>query len=200
MQKLLAIITFIFPYLWRYFTGAHMDGKRRANRQNGKVLTIYRDYYWNRYSRQRRAAWRHGITWSMLALAFGLVVNKSATMFCVLAMVPFVLVWFGWKVRGHLARRMRHVDDDGVEDVYWTLRPKYSRMIRKASRMRIKLRHSGDLPINAELERPILAQLAEEGIGDVRTLRRPLDGPKDLDELLAEHGPPKRRPRKGTGK
>lgn len=53
--------------LWRFTTGAHLDGKVRRNERTRHVLPHYADWYWNRWSRPKRAAVRHA-TWIGLAL------------------------------------------------------------------------------------------------------------------------------------
>jgi len=175
--------------LYRFATGLHMDGKRRKNPATGKVSPIYRNYYWNRIGRGRRASWRLGISVAGIAIAYGLLASRSLTEYCLLATLPFIAAWIARKISLNLFQRMRHIADDGVEEIFWSLRPKWFRRLERVRRMRIKLRPPTEAPIPQDWQRPILAQLGDEGISDVRQLRRPLTPAIPLDELLKQNPP-----------
>lgn len=181
----------VIRLLWRHFTGLHYDGRRRKNGRGGKVLPQYRDYYWNRYSRGRRAAWRHGLTWGLLGITYGLIVARSITLWCLLAWVPFICVWAGAKTLRHVARRVTAIDHDGVSETYWTLRPKYAAYVRRVRSWRWRWHGPVDEPLPALYERPTLAQIADDGGEPVTRLRRPVD----MGELLKSQGPADRRSR-----
>lgn len=175
--------------LYRFATGLHMDGQRRHNPRTGHVLPHYRDYFWNRYTRTRRAMVRHSVLWTTVLIVYGLTVAYAVTVYCLFAMVPFIVAWIVSKFTKHTTMRVNTVTSDGIPQSYRTLRPKYSRRVKRVASWRFKIHPPTDAPIPGDWERPILAQLSEDGVGDVRTLRRPLTPPQDLDDLLKEQGP-----------
>lgn len=174
--------------LWRFFTGHHMDGKRRKNYASGKVLPQYRDYAWNRLTRPQRAWWRLLVIWALSLLGYGLVVHRAATLYVLVASIPFVVAFMLYRAVQRFTVRSNFTHD-GVTETHRTLRPKYYRRLMRLRRWRFKLRPPTDEAIPPDWERPIKAQLAEDGVAPVTTLRRPLQPPMDIDELLAQNGP-----------
>lgn len=176
--------------IWRFATGLHMDGKHRQNYRTGHVLPQYRNYYWNRYRRWERAWWRFLAVWALSLIGYGLVAYYAITIYCLCAATPFIIAIGIHKFLKHTTIRVRTTTTDGIPISYRTLRPKHYRRLRNIKNaLRFKIRPPADAPIPPEWEKPIRAQLTEDGEGDVRVLRRPLEQPKDLDELLKEHGP-----------
>lgn len=76
-------------FAWRFATGAHMDGRVRRNNRTGRVLPRYTDWYWNRWSRLKRAVVRHAVMLSCGLLAYGLATIELVTIVLLLSMVPF---------------------------------------------------------------------------------------------------------------
>lgn len=174
--------------LYRFATGLHMDGQRRHNPRTGHVLPHYRNYFWNRYTRSRRAMWRHTILWGLVLIAFGLKVDRSVTLYWLAASVPFIVACFVYKITAHMTMRVRTTDSDGVPQSYRTLRPKYSRRVKRVAAWRVKIHPPSDQPIPPDWEKPIKAQLAEDGVTPVTSIRQAFAPPRDLDELLKEQG------------
>lgn len=156
--------------IWRFFTGAHLDGKIRNI--DGRVKPMFSDYFWNRFSRRRRALWRNlGILVSGF-LTFGLFENRPMTVFCVLAFLPFALWSIMRKILNTLTSVTNYTDSDGVTEKYRVLRPKYARIIRrmKLPKWRISLPDGG--PVNSEDAKVILADNAESHGEPITGLRR----------------------------
>lgn len=79
----------VWTLLVRFFSGQYLDGQVRQTR-NGVVLPKYVDYYWNRWTRGRRAMWRNGIFWPAIALTIGLLVNMEYTLLALGYVVAFM--------------------------------------------------------------------------------------------------------------
>lgn len=173
--------------LYRFITGLHLDGKQRRNFRTGKVMPQYRDYFWNRYSRPRRAFYRICGTTIVIAILYGAKQNVAATQYCLLAFVPFLVAWISAKTIRRLTQRIRYQDSSGAQSTYITLKPSIARRLTKL-RVHIRVHPPGDKPVPGEWEKPIRAQMAEDGIAPVQSLRMPIEQPRDLSELLAEQG------------
>lgn len=65
--------------LWRFATGAHLDGKVRCNLRTGRVLPHYSDWWWNRWGRGKRATARHATLVISSLAGWGLVTEWFTT-------------------------------------------------------------------------------------------------------------------------
>ena len=170
--------------MYRFLTGLHMDGKQRKHFHTGKVMPQYKDYFWNRYTRPRRAFLRLLISWLFIAILIGLREERALTTYLMLACVPFIGAYLWYKAVQHFTQLTKYTNGDGVEGKYITLRPKYARRLTKL-RYHIRVHAPDDKPVPADWMKPTLAQLAEDGEAPVRQLRMP----RTLEDMLAEHGP-----------
>ncbi len=176
--------------LWRFFTGAHMDGKKRQRGRRGAVSPLYRNYFWNRYSRPRRAAWRNGIFWSLVLIAYGMTQDSGATIYGILAVTPFLGLWVSRKLLIIFTQVNRFTNSDGVPETYRSLRPKYSRRVWA---IKAKIRFRVHQPLVETITDPteraaILALNAEEHGEPITALGRPMAG---MAELITTEGAPK---------
>jgi hypothetical protein len=175
-------------HLYRFFTGHHLDGKRRQHRQSGKVMPQYRDYYWNRYSRGRRALVRNVVFWFAAISGWLVWANERLAAFLGCAILPFVCfklcqkLWKVWFVQTTVT------DSHGVRETYWHLRPKYYRRVAKWRNRRIKLSPPASDALPAEYERPTLAAIAEDGGDPVTSLRVAAS----VDEMIESEAKPSR--------
>jgi hypothetical protein len=179
-------------YVWRFGTGLHMDGKRRARRNPGtgkySVLPTYKPYYWNRYSRARKTAWRHGLLWPGLAAIYGSFVAPKDVVFSVLAILPFLCFWLWRKALKIFTQTSRTTNSDGVEEIFRSLRPKYYRKVQKIRTRRFRLAPPDSDMVEPEIGKAIMAENAEDGGSPVISIRRPIG---DFAEVLKSEGSPK---------
>jgi hypothetical protein len=155
---------------WRFHTGHHMDGRRRQT-GSGKVLPQHADYFWNRYSRKRRAAWRNGFFVLAVLATFGLLKFRTDTIFLAFSLVPFLLFRVAGKLRKVYFHNVSFHSGDGESVHYWVLRPKYKRWIRKLKPAKVVVDLPDGGPVPPEFARAILADNAESGGAPVASLR-----------------------------
>lgn len=156
---------------WRFFTGAHMDGKFRRHR-NGSVLPRYRDYYWNRYSRPKRALIRNICFWVLTGFLYGAKVDWPDTKYAILCVLPFAL-WRVWvKILNAVTQKTTFTNSDQMTEVYRTLRPKWRRRIARLKLTKIRWRLPDGGPVDPETARAVLAENAVEGGAPITMLRR----------------------------
>lgn len=74
----------------RFFSGQYLDGQIRQTR-GGVVLPAYVNWYWNRWSRGRRAVWRNGVFWPVLGFTIGMMIDMTSTLLAIGYMVVFLL-------------------------------------------------------------------------------------------------------------
>lgn len=74
----------------RFFSGEYLDGQVRQTR-GGVVLPKYLNYYWNRWSRGRRALWRNTIFWATASFWTGMAISEIDTLLAVGFLVSFLL-------------------------------------------------------------------------------------------------------------
>lgn len=159
----------MWKIIYRYFTGLHLDGKLRQSR--GLVLPRYTDYFWNRYSRKRRALWRNLGFWGLAALTYGLLTDRGITTFAVSAFAPFLAFTIARKILDALTQVTSYADSDGVTERYRVIRPKVLRWIRKVRppKVRVALPDKGAIP--PDIARAIMAENAEDGGEPITNLR-----------------------------
>lgn len=159
-----------FRLLWRFFTGSHLDGKQRR-RPRGTVLPRYTNYFWNRYSRPKRALWRNAIFWATIGFTYGLLFDRKFTSFVGLALLPFAGLAIFRKTLDSLTQVVRFQNSDGVSENYRILRPQIRQKLAtlKPAKIRVKLPDAG--PVPPDLERAIQADNAEEHGEPIMNLR-----------------------------
>lgn len=154
-------VTF-WQIVWRFYTGLHMDGKVRKTR-GGSVLPRYSDYYWNRFSRRRKALWRNTAFWGFSASAFGYFFDRPDTVFAVLAITPFLVFLVGWKIVNIVTMPVISTDGDGVQQRYRIVRPQIRRRFKRWHLPRWRVSVPADHTPPPEIQRAILADNAESG-------------------------------------
>lgn len=161
----------------RFFTGQHLDGKRRS--QRGRVLPRYADYFWNRWSRKRRALWRNLVFWAIAGFAIGWFIDRPLALFSVAAFTPFAILWAINRGLNAVSIVVSFADSDGVTDRYRVVRPAVRRKISRVrpARWRVRLPDGG--PVPPDLARAILADNAESGGSPVTSLREIADNQGD---------------------
>lgn len=175
-------------FLYRYFTGLHLDGKVRKLPQSKKVKPQFKNYFWNRYSRPKRAAWRMAGFIVFVGIPAGYILDWWLTRFVLLSVSPFVALWLAKKLLNELTTVTRFTDSDGATDQYRSLSRKWFRRWQRIRGWRFKV-----APPMAEAMMPgtaehmaILAENAEDGGAPVVRLERPLG----LAELQMTEGAP----------
>jgi hypothetical protein len=156
---------------WRYFTGAHMDGKIRRHR-NGSVLPRYRNYYWNRYGRGKRAAIRNLCFWVTVGFLYGYKTDWPDTKFAVVSILPFA-GFIVWRRLVHIfTMQTRYSDINGNVEVYRVIRPAWRRRFARLRPPKIRWRLPDGGPVSTEEAKPMLAENAIEGGAPITSLRR----------------------------
>ena len=156
---------------WRYFTGAHMDGKIRKHRK-GSVLPRYRDYYWNRYSRPKRALIRNLCFWTLAGILYGYKVDWPDTKFAVFSVLPFLAYRVWRKVVNAVTMQTTFTNSDQVTEVYRIVRPVWRARFARLRPPKIRWRLPDGGPVSSEDARPILAENALDGGAPITMLRR----------------------------
>ena len=156
---------------WRFFTGSHMDGKYRSHR-NGSVLPRYRDYYWNRYSRPKRALIRNLCFWVLVGVLYGWRTDWPDTKFAVFSVIPF-LGWRGWvKLVNVFTMQTRFTDSDQHEEVYRIMRPVWRKRIARLRPPKVRWKLPDGGVVDPQIARTVLAENAEDGGAPITSLRR----------------------------
>lgn len=164
-------LKFCCVFSYRYFTGAHMDGKKRQH-GNGSVLPRYRDYYWNRYRRGKRALIRNLCFWVLVGVLYGWRTDWPDTKFVVFSVIPFLL-FRGWvKLVNVFTMQTRFTDSDQHEEVYRIMRPVWRKRIARLRPPRVRWKLPDGGPIASDDARPILAENAVDGGAPITSLRR----------------------------
>lgn len=155
----------LIRWIWRFFTGAHMDGKLRKHR-DGPVKPMFANIYWNRIPRWKRALWRNTLFFGSGFLVFGILVNQSLTVYCFLAMIPFVIARFVKLAFNKFTTVVKSTSGDGITTEYRMIRPKYAKRLRRLKPRPFRLHLPGPEGVtrNATVEeaRTVLAVNAEE--------------------------------------
>src|SRR6266496_845911 len=182
---------------WRFITGLHMDGKQRRLPQTSKVKPQFHNWYWNRISRPKRAAYRVSAVLIIDGIAIGRFLDWWLTSFVLLAVCPFVGLWFLRFLLRKFTVVTRFHDSDGATEAYRSLRPKYAKKVRAIRERRFKL-----YPPTADTMQPgtpeysnALAEAAEERLEPITRISRPLD----MGDMLTELGTPEDEGR-GSGR
>lgn len=178
MACLWFVIKWTLILLWRFFSGAHMNGEiyndatwcRDASRKYQKVRKKYT--WWKRKSRMKRAGWRNAIFWPCLILSIGFAVDPWG-MFFILGMLSPGLYFFG-------VRRFRFwffipvagTHSDGITYQHWIMKPALRRLLDKfkPDHMRLHKRHPGllrDIEFR-ESQKPRLDEIPTEYANAVR--------------------------------
>jgi hypothetical protein len=182
---------------WRFITGLHMDGKQRRLPQTSKVKPQFHNWYWNRISRPKRAAYRISAVLIIDGIAIGRIFDWWLTSFVLLAVSPFVALWVLRFALRKLTTVTTFHDSDGAVDRYRHLRPKYARKLRAIRERRFKLQPPSVDTIQAGTPEHMnaLAEAAEDHLEPVKRIARPLD----MSDMLTELASPEVKA-KGSGR
>lgn len=174
-----ASMTLVFLKLaWRFYSGHHMDGQRRRL-ATGKVMPQHTDYFWNRYSRPKRAFWRNLVFIFLSFLTYGLLYHETITIFCLLTFVPFVISRIFGKLGKTFTQVVYHSDADGFQTHYRVLRPKYRALLLRLKPTRIRFSPPDGGPVPPEYQKTILAENAVEHGDPISSLRIPRPDSKE---------------------
>lgn len=177
----------VLKIIYRFSTGLHLDGKRRTTGgKYPKVLPRYKNYFWNRYSRQKRAIIRWIILGMFVGILAGFREDSKFTSFGLLAFLPFAVSAIFRKILNIFTTITRYTDSDGIPDQYRSLRPKYARWVGSLRSRRFRLFPPATTMAADDIARSVRAINAEEGGEPISQVMRP------LGELIANEGNPNR--------
>lgn len=132
MRNLFLFIVF----LWRFFTGNHMDGHPRCNStwsKPGNAPAHRAHYYWNRISRRHRMAWRNGVFWPIVLILWGQAYYPGTTDYILSASVPFFIWLLAKRIVMSLTMLVRSMNGTEVEE-YRILRPIWKKRLTATKR------------------------------------------------------------------
>lgn len=177
---------------WRFFTGAHMNGKtyndatwwrdsstRYRNRRNAYT-------WWRRKARLKRATWRACIYMPTALLILGFIWSTSSMEIGLLALAPFLAYVVFGRVRILLFQPYTTLatDGSGALDQHWMLKPKIRKRFRKKHRPGIatslERSHKPKLvEIPPDKKRAVVHELREELDGELPIEMKLLMAPDD---------------------
>ncbi len=187
-----------FVLSWRFFTGAHMNGKtyndatwfQDASSMHRKRRMAYT--WWRRKARMKRASWRNCIFWPVMLTTFLLVFYTSSAVIVLLCLAPGLSYIAGMRIRQALYLPIVAKNSDGSVRQHWVLKPKVRRRLnavwhpkgerrRPGIAMRSELQpgiQAEDIP--ADYEAAVRAELAEELDGQPTQELKLLLSPEDF--------------------
>ena len=121
--------------LWRFFTGAHMNGKtyndatwwQDASSMYRKRRMAYT--WWRRKARMKRASWRHCIFWPVTFITFALVFYTSSAVIVLACLGPGLCYIGGMRIRRAWYLPIVAKNSDGSVRQHWVLKPKIRRRL-----------------------------------------------------------------------
>lgn len=143
-SKIMILLWFITKWIlilsWRFFSGAHMNGKtyndatwwKDASRKYQKMRRKYT--WWNRKCRMKRAGWRQAIFWPCLTLAVGFAVDPWGMLFILGMLSPGLYFFAHRRVRLWLFIPVSGKHSDGELYQHWILKPNVIRFLDKLRR------------------------------------------------------------------
>lgn len=155
---------------WRFFTGAHMNGKtyndstfwRDASRSYRNRRNAYG--WWKKKSRAKRIAWRHSVFWPALVIAYGFYAIGWADMIVVFMWAsPFAGYYAYRRLRPIFFVQMRMITD-GAPEYYWTLRPHWFRRLERLRELfgSNKTAEPPTVPVPSEYEAAVRNEIGNE--------------------------------------
>lgn len=187
-SDLTTLIKWVVIFSWRFFTGAHMNGKiyndsswwhDASTRFKARRHTYT---WWRRKARMKRAGWRNICFWLAALVVLGFVLFTSEMLFALMALSPFM----GWvayrRTRSVLFVPFTSGNSDGSVNQHWRLKPVIRRrmerlhLLRKLEpekRTRPGLAHPSELgkamrvkPVPTEYANAVRRELAPELDGE----------------------------------
>jgi len=128
------IIGFILLMLWRFFTGAHMNGKtyfdtlfwKDASRRYQFRQVAFSK--WKRKARVKRMAWRNAFFWPVALVTYGCIVAPDIMLIVTFWLSP-VYCWYLFKyIRSVFMEEHRGTFNEGEHASWWALKRKYQWM------------------------------------------------------------------------
>ena len=175
---------------WRFFTGAHLNGKTYNDstwRLNASIrYRTRRNAYtwWRRKARWRRMAWRHSFFWSTILVIVGCIWSISSMAIILAALSPALLLLTYRKLRLALFMPFGSGNSDGSMNQHWMLKPSIRRSFTRSKRPGIvppellgKKVRTFDLP--PDKTAAVIHELREELAGEVPTKLKLLMAPDD---------------------
>lgn len=160
--------------MWRFFTGAHMDGETHTDATFFKDATVRHkkrqqtNGAWKCMSRWKRMKVRHLCFWPVLAVVIGFACLGWSMFFVIGMLAPGLVLIFWRRIKPHFWLPVVGTHSDGTVHQHWVLRPKYRRK-PKGSRRRPGLATAAELEptthlvdVPADYEAAVRAELAEE--------------------------------------
>lgn len=174
------IIKWTFILSWRFFSGAHMNGKTYNDstwfRDSSKRFERMRHKYswWKRKARIKRAAWRHCIFWPTAIITALFIISWTSTLLILGFLTPGIVLMNENRIRMIFQKPVVGTHSDGSVHQHWIWKPKYRRLWRKLHTPKGMRKVPGlatqaeldgvpmitDIPV--EYERAVRAELAEE--------------------------------------
>jgi hypothetical protein len=128
----------MWTLLWRFFSGKHLDGRHRQHGHGG-VMPRYSNYFWNRYSRRKRAVIRGTVFAVCAAIAYGRFADWRDTTYALLAVAPFAMTRLVMIVVKAATQVVKVTGSDGVLVRYRIVRPTVLRSIRRLRPARLRI-------------------------------------------------------------
>ena len=199
-DAIMALLWFIIKWtlilMWRFFSGAHMNGEfyndstwwKDASKKYQKIRRKYT--WWKRKSRMKRAGWRNAIFWPCLILSIGFAVDPWGMAFVVGMLSPGLYFFAVRRFRLWFYIPVAGTHSDGETYQHWVMKPSVANLLDKLKRdaNRRHQKYPGLLPDPEKRRKvPALADVPTEYANAVRgEVVQELDGepPIELKLLL----------------
>lgn len=137
---LLVLLRWGFVLSWRFFTGAHLNGKKYndstwlqdASLRYRKMPRYYT--WWRRKSRAKRAGWRNGIFWPTLGIFIGFLLSWQSMILVLGFAAPGTYLMVRDRIRFVFFIPLVVHGADGSVTQQFSLKPKYRRLLTKLRR------------------------------------------------------------------
>lgn len=185
----------ILVYGWRFFTGAHLNGKTHND------ATWWRDAsprykarrlaytWWRRKARVKRMAWRNGCFWPPIILAVCFAKYPAYSLAALLLFSPLLLAFGFQRGRLLLFDPITSGNADGSVNQHWILKPGIRRTFHRPmepKRKRPGLARPSEVAkrtrtreLTPSERRAVVAELAPQLEGEVPTELKLLMSPDD---------------------
>lgn len=120
-------------YVWRFFTGAHLNGKTYNDSTFWKNATKRgqprKRTWWKAKARYKRMLWRNGCFWPLVVITAGFLWSASSMWLIIAALMPFLLYVGYHRLRKTIAIPIVAKGADGVPQQAYVLRPQVRRFL-----------------------------------------------------------------------
>lgn len=154
-------------FVWRFFSGQHLDGWERMNTSWLRRGTepAHKSNWWNRKARLERAAWRDGITLGLGASVYGWWQARTLTVVMVILFVIYVIAKVTINVHWKIFRPIRI----GLGDDVWREKMVHPKLTKVWQRWLDfwarpeKIASDNTVPIPPDVLKALQAENAEDG-------------------------------------